>query len=317
MASHTHVIHPQASQITANMASQPSDSKIEEIISSTDSHSQQIDQIATDRKWFRPQEDSNFYPTVQNFVYGKINAEEASAKLFGPIDDAITSERLDDVNFGDLWYSIIHSARRISHHERELHEKVVDLVSAFKHHSVLNNEKYDYLYQSLPDFGMSCREAYNDAPQLDKGFSQIEVDAWANLNFFFSLITARELEDLSLYAIWAMRQALEDVPQDEPRHSAAQSYDTYIPAAAVWIIGLGPTLFRLEKDLTPTDRKQGNPARGGELWKGKAEFSKERWALWKERFAAVGKMEEVNDKTKSMGRDAVEHMERAETFEPI
>jgi hypothetical protein len=73
----------------------------------------------------------------------------------------------------------------------------------------------------------------------------------------------------------------------------------------------------MEKDLTPSDRKQGNPGRGGELWKGKAEFSKERWAFWKERFAAIADMEGVSEQTKIDARDAIEGMERSQTYEHL
>lgn len=199
----------------------------------------------------------------------------------------------------------------------EIHDRLSELVAAFKNHSIRDNEKYNYLYSSLTDFGMACREAYNDSPQADHGYFDVEINAWANTNFFFARVTDRDLEDLSLFGLWAMRQALETVPQDEPKATAVQTYDAYTPAAAAWIFGMGASLFRKEKDLTPTDRKQGNPARGGELWKGKSEFSKERWSLWKERFAAIGKMEGVSEKTTAVARDAVHQMERSETYQRI
>lgn len=277
----------------------------------------QIDQIARSRKWCRPQESGSFYPIVKEYVNQNLEAKDASSKLFGPIDEAISASRLDDVNFQDLWFSIIHCARMTPFHKREDQERLVNLVAAFKNHSIPDNQKYNYLYSSMTDFGMSCREAYNDSPELDNKYSEVEADAWANLNFFFARITDKGLEDLSLFAIWAMRQALETSPEDELPKAAAQSYDAYTPAAAVWILGMGPILWRKEEDLTPTDSKQGNPARGGDLWKGKAEFSKERWALWKERFVAIAKMNEVSEKTRSLAKDAVEQMERAETFELV
>jgi hypothetical protein len=53
------------------------------------------------------------------------------------------------------------------------------------------------------------------------------------------------------------------------------------------------------------------------LWKGKAEFSKERWNFWSERFAEIGKMDEVSEDTRIVARDAVQAMERAATFEKM
>lgn len=219
-----------------------------------------------------------------------------------------------------MWYSVIHAAKRKSYHEAEdecnrnphFHAKVADLIAAFREHKVKDHKEYDYLYSSLTDFSMACREVYNDAPEPDA--SAVEVDAWANVNFFFARITEKGLQDLSIYAIWSMRSALENEAQDDIEGTAVQKYDVYVPAAASWIFGMGRALFTKDTDLTPSDRKQGNPAKGGELWKGKAEFSKERWALWKERLALVSKMEGVSDKTKNISRDALEAMERAESF---
>jgi hypothetical protein len=232
------------------------------------------------------------------------------------IDDKIAGERLDDAKLMDLWYSVIHSARRSYFRDTDKHQALVSLVAAFKEHSVPNNKKYNYLYSSLTDFSMACREAYNDAPTPGSSFD-IEGVAWANMNFFFALLMGKEIADNHLFAIWAMRQALETPYSDDEQSTAVQKYDTYVPAAAVWTFGAQRVLFKKDEDLTPKDRKQGNPAKGGELWTGKAEFSQVRWNFWKERFAEIGKMDKVNETTKTVARDAVEAMERAATFEEI
>lgn len=256
---------------------------------------------------------------MQKYLEDDIDIKTVTSKLFTPIDEKITAQKLDDVNFLDLWYSIIHAAKRRSFHEAEedrghahFHTKVADLVVAFRDHQVAGDEQYNYLYSELTDFSMACREVFNDAPEPDA--SDIEIDAWANVNFFFARVTEMGLSDLSIFAIWAMRQALENEQIDDAEGSAAQKYNVYVPAVASWIFGMGQALFAKEADLTPSDRKHGNPAKGGELWKGKAEFSRERWALWKERLAVVSKMEEISNKTKGIARDAIEAMERAETF---
>lgn len=257
---------------------------------------------------------------MQQYLQGDIELDAATSKLFDPIDQKIITRKLDDVYFVDLWYSIIHSAKRKSFHEAEddgkrnahFHAKVADLVAAFRDHKIKDHEEYDYIYSSLYDFAMACREVYNDQPEPHA--SDIEIDAWANVNFFYARLTEKGLQDLSLFAIWSMRTALENEQQDDAEGTAAQKYDVYVPAAASWIFGMGRALYTKEEDLTPTDRKQGNPAKGGELWKGKAEFSKERWALWKERLGVISKLDSVSDKTKNISRDALEAMERAESF---
>jgi len=277
-----------------------------------------IDQIAKVRSWFRPEENSAFYPTVQKYIEGDIDVDTAASQLFEPIDQKIVARKLDDVYFVDLWYSIIHAARRKSFHEVEdgkrnphFHDKVADLIAAFRDHKIKDHEEYNYIYSALTDLSMACREIMNEAPEGHA--PQIEINAWANVNFFFARITEKGLLDLSLFAIWVMRSTLENEQHDDAEGTAAQKFDVHVPAATAWIFGMGRALYTKEKDLTPTDRKQGNPAKGGELWKGKAEFSKERWALWKERLAYVSKLDDVSDLTRSISKDAIEAMERAES----
>ncbi|KAF2629624.1 hypothetical protein BU25DRAFT_447074 [Macroventuria anomochaeta] len=294
--------------------------KIADIVSSNEGEAEKIDQIAKVRGWFRPEENSAYYPTVQKYLEDDIDIDTATSTLFEPIDQKIIARKLADVYFLDLWYSVIHAAKRKSFHEAEgdgkcnphFHAKVADLVAAFRDHKIKDHEEYNYLYSSLTDFSMACREIYNDVPEPYA--SDIEINAWANVNFFYARITEKGLQDLSIYAIWSMRTVLENEAQDDAEGTAAQKYNVYVPAAASWIFGMGRALYTKEADLTPTDRKQGNPAKGGELWKGKAEFSKERWGLWKERLAVISKMDEVSDKTKNIARDAIEAMERAESF---
>ncbi|KAI4605305.1 hypothetical protein J4E83_010730 [Alternaria metachromatica] len=290
---------------------------IQDILPTLQNEADQIDQIAKIRGWFRPKEDSAYYPLIQDYLSEKIDVKEATARILGPIDEKIKEAKLDDVDFMDLWTSIIHSARRSTFRDgaRTQHHQLIELLEAFKKHSIPGNKEYDYLYKEMTDFGMACREAFNDAPAAHEGFIETEVQAWTNMNYFFAFVAREHIYDLSMYAIFALREALETPPIDEPMSTANQKYDANVPAAAAWIIAYGHDLFRMEKDLTPTDKKQGNPGRGGELWKGKSEFSKERWALWKERFAAIAEMEGVREETRLDAKDAIEGMERSQTYE--
>jgi hypothetical protein len=289
---------------------------VRDIIAGEQDDAAKIDAITKVRGWFRPHDNSPVYPIIQDFLTERIDLEEATKKLVTPIDEKISAERLDDVDFRDLWYSIIHSARRIHYRSTSAHKTLANIVLELKEHSIPGNEKYNYLYSSLTDFGMACREAYNDQPT--PGMSvDLEITAWANLNFFFALLTGKEIADNSLFAIWAMRQALEIPHEDDEQSTKVQKYDTYVPAAAAWAFGAQDVLFRKDEDLTPKDPKQGNPGRGGALWTGKAEFSQLRWRFWSERFAEIGKTDEISGTTRDVAKDAVEAMERAATFEKM
>jgi hypothetical protein len=300
----------------ADIIHQKQNQQIKEVVSSKDNDGAKIDKVAKIRGWFRPEEDSYFYAIVQDYLDEKLKLDDTCKKIFTPIDENINAERLDDVNFMDLWYSIIHSARRIYYRDADVHGSIAKLFAAFKEHSIPNNEKYNYLYQSPPDFLMACREAYNDQPIPGLSF-EVERVAWTNLNFFLAMLVGKKLADNSLFAIWAMRQALETPLNDDEESTAFEKYEMYIPAAAVWIFGAQGVLYHKEEDLTPKDKKHGNPGRGGELWKGKAEFSQARWNFWKDRFAEIGKMDGLGEDTKTLAKDAVEAMERAETFEKM
>ncbi|KAF2830027.1 hypothetical protein CC86DRAFT_344903 [Ophiobolus disseminans] len=295
---------------------QEQNGKVQSVVSSHEEDAVKIDQITKIRGWFRPEDESPFYATIQKYMAQEITLEEASNQVFTPIDGKINAEKLDDVNFTDLWYSVIHTARRTYYREDHQHQTIVDFVQAFKAHSISDNEKYNYLYNSLIDFNMACREAYNDQPTPGSSFD-IETTAWTNMNFFFALITGKEISDLSMFAIWALRQGLEYEHSDDEQSTAVQKYNTYVPAAAVWVFGGFRVLFEKEEDLTPKNDNEGDPARGGDLWKGKSEFSKARWYFWRERFAQIGDMDEASADTWDVARDAVNAMERAATFEKI
>ncbi|KAF1916907.1 hypothetical protein BDU57DRAFT_587776 [Ampelomyces quisqualis] len=317
-ASHCNICRiPQTSTVTTKMLRiEEQNKKVRDIIAGDQDDATKIDAITKVRGWFGPHDNSSKYPIVQDCLDERIKLEEATMKLVTPIDESISAERLDDVDFMDLWYSIIHSARRIHYRDINAHKSLADIVLQFKEHSIPGNEKYNYLYSSLTDFLMASREAYNDPPTPGLSFD-LEITAWANLNFFFALLTGKEIADNSLFAIWAMRQALEIPHEDDEQSTALQKYDTYVPAAATWAFGAQTVLFSKEEDLTPRDKKQGNPGRGGTLWTGKAEFSQSRWHFWSERFAEIGMSEKISETTKVVAKDAVEAMERAATFEKM
>jgi hypothetical protein len=171
---------------------QEQNQQIQSIISTNDTEGAKIDQIAKVRGWFRPGDDSVFYPVIQDYLTQKIDIDEASEKLFAHIDSKIAANKLDDVNFKDLWYSVIHSARRTGYQEKEVQTKIAKVVTAFKNHSIPDNEKYNYLYSSMTGFSMACREAYNDTPEPGSAV-HVEINAWANLNYFYGLVAGTDV----------------------------------------------------------------------------------------------------------------------------
>ncbi|KAJ4355925.1 uncharacterized protein N0V89_003950 [Didymosphaeria variabile] len=279
--------------------------EIEKALSEISDEPTQIDRIAEIRGWFRPPKDAISYPAVQEYMNDGADLQTTVDKITKPIDEALKQGSGKD-QLGDVWYPIIHSAKRIPYSNADQHAKLVDLVKAIKEHPEPSQEHPTY--KSLSGLGLAARESYNDIPRHHVGSVPQEIHAWTNFNYFLARLTDSGIWEAYLYVIWAMREALEKTPEPLPWW-----YDANVPAAAAWVLGLGKKVYEREEDLTPKDPNQGNPARGGDLWTGGPVFSKERWAFWKKRFGDVVKHEGVSDEAKGIAKQAVEAMEKAES----
>ena len=297
------------------------ESEVQEVLSRTSDEARQIDEIANIRNYLRPKEGSDVYSSVQEYIDGKTDIDATIEIITKPVDEKVveTTNWEEEVDWWDIWYSILHSARRIPFRNYEGHMKLVKLVKAYKEHPEPVHEGEQGIYERLLYLGIASRETLNNEPGSMAGYTKPEVHAFTNLHYFFALLTKEDVREYWIYCIWAMRDALEDrLEDDKPEYrkdipgTAVQKYDAFIPAAAVWALVLGQTLYEREEDRTPTDRNQGNPARGGYYWKGKAEFSKARWGLWKKRFGEVSEMVELSEETRQIAKEAVERMEECE-----
>ncbi|KAF2794083.1 hypothetical protein K505DRAFT_324988 [Melanomma pulvis-pyrius CBS 109.77] len=290
--------------------------KVEEAIATIEDEPKQIDAIKGIRGWFGPNENSVFYPIVQEYLAATLSLTETTKRLSEAVDEKISENGVNGVNYLDLFYSILHSAKRIPWTETDGHTKLVELVKRLKTPSA---EDVDH-FSGIPNWGMATREVLNDSPGAGAGYSVPEVHAWTNVNYFLARIEKeRILGSLEpIYGLYALREALEKAHKDDGPNDAhkpgtvIEKYNAYVPAAAVWVLVLRKDLYELEKDMAPTNPNQGNPARGGELWKGKAEFSKERWALWKKRFGEIRKQEELDQETRDIAREAFEAMDQVD-----
>lgn len=255
---------------------------------------------------------------VKDYLAGGLDLPSTIQKLFSSLKEpnAFETEPLEDY-FQNLWYAILHSARHVSFRDTPSHKKLVDLVKAIVNSHFTGPSSSGEVPLELQLLGMCSREAYNEQPGSGEGFLAPEICAWTNLNYFLALVKNEDIMPY-MYDIWALRQALEQDHVDDEQHdvhqpaSAVQKYDAYVPAAAAWIFGEGNKLYLTEKDLSPTDPSQGNPGGGGDLWKGRAEYSKERWAFWKHRFGEMSEKTGLGEETRQIAKEAVEAMSEAE-----
>jgi hypothetical protein len=226
----------------------------------------------------------------------------------------------------ELWYAILHAAKRQSWTDdpRDVHGKLASLVAALRRvpdpqfpanpTKALRNDWIwgdKTLWSTLSLLGAASRESWNDSPGCGAGYSPAAVQAWANLNAFTARLTRDNIESYSLYAIWAMRDALEE---DE---KWAYKMDAFVPAASAWIMIWGKPMYDRTEDMTPSNKNQGNPGQPGDYMirrtgNEKAEWSRDRWAFWKERFREISVREKVTDETRSISKSTFKRMEEIE-----
>lgn len=138
--------------------------------------------------------------------------------------------------------------------------------------------------------------------------SQVDYEGWKNLNKFTALLTATGIKslDYSLYALWQMRNALEEDKFEHPENEDWLNLE--VSAAAQWIFFAGEELFRFSEEDSLRGCEKHNNAPGGRRWKGSHGYSLERWALWTARFREISIDEKASPSTRELARQAFEDM---------
>ena len=73
-------------------------------------------------------------------------------------------------------------------------------------------------------------------------------------------------------------------------------------------------IYESQLEIEPSQRS-GDPLKGGDLWKGKHGFCKERWDLWKDRFGWVHRNVDLEMETRRTAGEAFASMGRVEGSE--
>lgn len=156
-------------------------------------------------------------------------------------------------------------------------------------------------WKDLPLYGRQVREHWNYDEEIAQNDKEIS-GYWANANAFQARVTASASKfdgtdplDFSLYAVWALRAALED-KDDVPAAT--------VRTAAMWILYAGDVLRKQGKEKREFE---GKSAKAGDKypkkeWNG---FSTDRWRTWENRFANIkdiGVEEEIRDVAKQAQR---------------
>ena len=174
--------------------------------------------------------------------------------------------------------------------------RLVELLSAIKDRGILvrpGGEEcvvWDMrVHVDLPVFGAQMRETWNFPPPA------VSAQSWANLNAFAAQLTSTG-SDFSLYAIWALRDALEE------KNEVSQ----VLPAAVQWFRHAGSVLASMALGY-PADAHGADWV--GELCRDAGltdhGFTIRRWNFWKGRLEGIAA---AGGETAAKAREGLQYM---------
>ncbi|KAF2770671.1 hypothetical protein EJ03DRAFT_310272 [Teratosphaeria nubilosa] len=236
------------------------------------------------------------YRSLNQYILGQTRDPEAARDEFcKPVETEIQDGgKAKDVekSLGQQWQTLIAMASTIQYGD-PVHSQLVTFLQNIQDRPDVEQDGKPFqvqemtVWKDLPLFGWEVREAWNGAATDE---SEKEDKArWVNTNAFVATLLAavheseKDTPDVSLFAIWSIRTALED--QEEPESTA-------LAAAAVWLVYAAGALRGLSAEGKSFDGKSAKPGAlfKDESWNG---FCKERWNAWGQRLAKL--KEKVGD----------------------
>ncbi|KAK3317443.1 hypothetical protein B0T19DRAFT_479526 [Cercophora scortea] len=184
--------------------------------------------------------------------------------------------------FQEFWHGLIDIATRIPHNDDQSQALVVKALGVLRGDSSLRNK--------FPDLGAMMRDKWIDPtfewhPGHEENGPTYTLSNWLNLNSFVSRLHGSGVFMTNTFAIWQLREALEDDLTDAKGNcSPAEAVDNRLAVASEWLIHAGPLLL---KESPPESEEPGERQkrayRGGPLFSGRPGFDIERWGYWKRR----------------------------------
>lgn len=236
----------------------------------------------------------------------------------------------------DIWFSVLHSAKRIPFTEEEQHKKLVDLVKTLKRRPnppppepMTVPLKRSWIWEStkiwtdMSVLGISVSEVFNDACGCGAGWLWPEQRANENLFAFLARLTASKTADLSRIGISCV-VALERNPSPGPRHFQAppiiEVLSHEVTCAALWTIIAGKEVYgrylntRDKRDIEVVDRivdLRGNELpwnRSSKRYKGRARWETARKEFARRRFEQESKNEDLTPQVRESATRAANAM---------
>lgn len=201
----------------------------------------------------------------------------------------------------EFWELFFDTTRQI-HYDDPTQDRLVQLIIALRELDCKTtfegrNFQGKRIWADLPQFDWVAVEFIGTLGRYTADYN--------NFSIFGAHLTREGVSDFSLWAIWALRPALEEEP--DPRARNYKSYgtdlDRHIPLAAKWVAVAGENLYKSNEAF-------GGMAKGGRLWKGNGGFSTGRWLFWKSRFKEVHENVMARDETRRIASETKKVMER-------
>ncbi|KAI5917996.1 hypothetical protein F4810DRAFT_694175 [Camillea tinctor] len=162
----------------------------------------------------------------------------------------------------------------------------------------------------LHKLGSIFRDYFAQPYEKGSSFKSEEVSRWISQHAFMALVFASGKDNLSLFALWVMRDAFEG-------SNTPESTDADAAAAAQWILYAGQTLFRFVQLPELCDSHELNLTDPGPLYTGEKGFTVKRWRFWIEGFSRVADRTDSHEEVRKLAQDAKVLMEAMEATSPF
>lgn len=276
-------------------------------------------------------------------IQRKHHSPEKALELWGPEQDwpEPGNERdhsgIAEMLLWNLWYSILHTAKKIPFTEEARQKKLVDLVRALKARPnppepvpMTIPLKRDWVWQlgtvwsDLIIMGASIIEVRNDSCGCGAGWSWPEQQAEQNLNAFHARLTASGVAKIHVQGEICAVDALEKAPTPWYRRVSPppdhEILSHYVTCAALWTIIAGQEVYaryphtRDERDIEVVERilkLRDNELpwnRSRKRYKGRARWETARREFARRRLEAESQNEELSPEVRELAGRAAKAM---------
>lgn len=224
----------------------------------------------------------------------------------------------DHANVKTLWRAFFIVAYQPTNNIAQRQDRLVMLLSKIK-------SRDEQSSRDLPGLDAATEEMWQSAPPM------LSTEQWTSFHAFIARITAADVADLSLYAIWGFRDALEiERPLNErdaesgdqpPHHQENAPVSELVPGALQWLEYCGPKVVALtvRSHVYPKIADGTDPASLGKLCEdtgvAKGGFSIGRWRFWELRLEAIAQAKDDAGGREKIAKLAYQGLEKMRSMD--